>query len=101
MKKVLIFVSFLVVGISNAQEKDTLKGVEVNKKEVVGGIKCASYVKETKQPLWVVNNKIVSYKNLKKIDLDKITEMIILKDKEAIKKFGKKGENGVVIITTK
>ncbi len=100
MKKVLIFITFLVVAISNAQEKDTLKGVEV-KKEVIGGIKCASYVKGTKQPLWVVNNKIIPYNELQKIDPDKVKNLEVLKDKEAIKRFGKQGENGVIIIITK
>ncbi|HEY9045951.1 MAG TPA: hypothetical protein VIN08_08645 [Ohtaekwangia sp.] len=54
------------------------------------------------QPLYVVNNVVeIPYDSLKKIDPDKIKFIQVLKDQEAIKQYGEKGRNGVVVIITK
>ncbi len=96
MKKVLVFL--FGITISYAQEKDTLKGVVVKEKN---RMVCHSCCENTKEPLYVVNDKVTSLKDLEKIDTQKVTNIEILKNEKAIKKFGKKGENGVIMITTK
>lgn len=52
-------------------------------------------------PLYIVNGKIVDQVTAHEIDPRKIKSMHVWKGKDAVKKFGKKGKNGVVVITTK
>lgn len=52
-------------------------------------------------PLYIVNGKIVGQVTAHEIDPRNIKSMHVWKGKAAIKKFGKKGKNGVVVITTK
>ncbi|MBB6499784.1 M56 family metallopeptidase [Pedobacter cryoconitis] len=58
----------------------------------------------TPKPLYVIDGKIVSDQEdfkLKNINPNDIESMSILKDEEAIKKFGDAAKNGVILITTK
>ncbi|MFI1770738.1 TonB-dependent receptor plug domain-containing protein [Thalassobellus citreus] len=52
-------------------------------------------------PLIIVDGKELPHEKLENIKPDNIESMKVLKDKKAIDKYGKKGENGVVEITTK
>lgn len=52
-------------------------------------------------PLYVLNGKIISYKEVENIDPAKIESINILKDEKAIKEYGKLGENGVIEIKLK
>lgn len=52
-------------------------------------------------PLFVIDGKKVSEKEFKKISHDDIESIDVLKGKKAKKKYGKKGENGVIEVTTK
>jgi len=54
-----------------------------------------------KEPLFVLNGKKVSKKVIDGLDSDKIDKIEVLKGKSATKEYGKKGKDGVVIITTK
>ncbi|MFI1743563.1 M56 family metallopeptidase [Thalassobellus sediminis] len=54
-----------------------------------------------KQPLVIVDGKELPYEKLEKIKPDNIKSIDVLKDEKAIEKYGKKGKNGVVEITTK
>lgn len=61
-------------------------------------------VQITPKPLYVIDGKIVSDQEdfkLKNINPNDIESMSILKDEEAIKKFGDAAKNGVILITTK
>ncbi|MBA2499457.1 MAG: N-acetylmuramoyl-L-alanine amidase [Chitinophagaceae bacterium] len=53
------------------------------------------------EPLIVIDGKIKKYAVLKDIDPDKIEVINVLKDETAIDKYGDKGINGVIEITTK
>lgn len=57
--------------------------------------------KEHPKPLYVLNNRIISSSLFKKINSKDIISVSILKRRQAQKKYGKKGENGVILITTK
>lgn len=52
-------------------------------------------------PLYVVDGKIISENSFHKINPETIEKMKVLKDKDAISKYGVKAKNGAVIITLK
>lgn len=52
-------------------------------------------------PLFILDGKKLSQKEVEKLDKNSIESISVLKDKSAIKKYGKKAKNGVVIITSK
>ncbi len=56
---------------------------------------------EKNPPLLVVDNKIISHKNLNKISPNSIKDITILKGEKALKIYGDKGKNGVIIVTSK
>jgi N-acetylmuramoyl-L-alanine amidase len=51
--------------------------------------------------LFVINDKISTNKKAKQLDPNSIESINVLKDKEAINKYGDKGKKGVIEITTK
>jgi len=53
------------------------------------------------QPLYVLNEKVIQKSEVDKLDPNIITEINVLKDKQATDKYGEKGKNGVVEITAK
>lgn len=56
---------------------------------------------ENEEPLYIIDGKETSSEKMKKIKPDSIEKIEVLKGESATKKYGKKGENGVIIITTK
>ena len=81
--------------------KDILEGVVVyanNKQQTT----LISFSDTTiKQPLYILDGKEISAEEMKALDPNKIESVNVLKDKNAVKKYGKKGENGAVLITLK
>lgn len=51
--------------------------------------------------LVAIKNELTEIKDMEKIDPNSIQSVTVLKNQSAIEKVGKKGENGVVIITLK
>jgi hypothetical protein len=65
---------------------------------------CSNYYQEkqaTTEPLYIIDDKIVSKTALEKYDPNDIDNVTVLKDKGATDKYGDKGKNGVIIIITK
>ncbi len=60
---------------------------------------CYTLNSKTKEPLYILDGKTIS--NLANIDSKKVKNITILRDTTATKLYGKKGEYGVIIITTK
>ena len=60
-----------------------------------------SNTESAKQPMFVLDGKEINPPKKSDLNPNDIEAIHILKDKEAIKKYGKRGENGVLIITTK
>ncbi len=56
-------------------------------------------IQPTTEPLYIVDG--VETKNIKVIDTNNIQSISVLKDEEHTLKYGSKGKNGVIIITTK
>jgi uncharacterized protein YfaS (alpha-2-macroglobulin family) len=53
------------------------------------------------EPLFIVDGLEVSQETFRSIKADEILDIKILKTPEQLSKYGKKGENGVILITTK
>ena len=58
-------------------------------------------IKMSGDVLFVINGKVISSEEAKKIKPDQIAAIYVLKDKAAIDKYGQPGANGVVEITLK
>ncbi|HTE33204.1 MAG TPA: hypothetical protein VK666_22625 [Chryseolinea sp.] len=52
-------------------------------------------------PLYVVDSVIVAPEKIQEIDANAIESITVLKSTEALKPYGEKGRNGVVLITMK
>ena len=52
------------------------------------------------QPIFILNGKEISKEKMDKIDTNNIESMHVLKGKKAEEKYGDKGKNGVIEITT-
>ncbi|WP_127024376.1 M56 family metallopeptidase [Flagellimonas beolgyonensis] len=71
--------------------------------EVIGDDDSFFYIDTdgNKEPLFYVDGKKVKKEDIKKLDPSSIESMQVLKGDQAIKKYGKKGKDGVVEITIK
>ncbi len=56
---------------------------------------------EMRKRLFILNGEEISYDDVKKIDKDKIKKVEVLRNEEAILKYGEKGKNGVFILILK
>jgi len=71
----------------------------------IGGV--GNFIAESKSPekpnpsLIFIDGKESSEKEMVQIDPEKIEKVIVLKGKQAIEKYGKKGKDGVVLVTLK
>ena len=81
-----------LMACSQAEKKNN----EVNNNEE----KVVTNISESTQ-LYIVDGKEVSKEQLKAIASESIANMSVLKNEEAIKQYGEKGKNGVIIVTTK
>ncbi|MEJ2114116.1 MAG: M56 family metallopeptidase [Flavobacteriaceae bacterium] len=56
---------------------------------------------EDGEPLIIIDGKETTEEEMKELDPDEIEKIEVLKGDSATEKYGKKGENGVILITTK
>ncbi len=54
-----------------------------------------------KDPIFIIDGKEVSKKDITELKPQKIESVTVLKDKDATEMYGDKGKNGVIIIKTK
>lgn len=66
---------------------------------VLGGMHAKTI--RSNPPLYVMDGKIISEEQLKKIDSHLIKSVQVLKGEAAIEKYGDKGKNGVIVMTRK
>lgn len=100
----------------DAQEKDTIKRSFLE--SLQGELVCLSAptenntffastrgmpssVQSNNEPLWVIDNEIVEATTIRDFDSKKIKTINVIKGAQATALYGSKGNNGVVIITTK
>lgn len=107
-------VTFTLTGTESVKKEDlTLKGfTKLNPVIVVGYRKQAenkSSIKlrgtfnldDIKQPLVYLDSTLIAYGDIETIDQNSIERIDVLKDADAIAKYGPRALNGVVLITTK
>ncbi|WP_321425640.1 TonB family protein [uncultured Bacteroides sp.] len=105
----VIPIMFKLHGSPTNSEKNTLKKDEVT---VVGygansdsqkgtTFKTVNISGSTTPPLYILNGKEISDKEMKKLDPNSFKSINVLKDKYATEKYGEKGANGVIEITLK
>ncbi|RSK40678.1 M56 family metallopeptidase [Mangrovimonas spongiae] len=86
----------IVKEVNNNKEGNIIWAHENNSSnkniQIIGGAKA---------PLYIVDNKEATPEEVEKIAPKKIQSMTVLKGEKATNSYGKKGENGVIIITTK
>ena len=105
--KFTVPISFHLQGEKTGASKDDDTYKDINEVVVVGyGDQKPStegvFIRGTdKDPLVVVDGKLIDGAKLKDIDPKTIDHMEVLKDKAAIEKYGEKAKNGVLIVTTK
>ena len=73
--------------------EDTIKTVKTT-----GGI---VRVSSREEPLYIINGKETDAEIMRAIDPENIESIDVLKDENAVKRFGEKGKNGVILITLK
>lgn len=56
---------------------------------------------QKEEPLYIIDGKEATKKQIEKLSPDSIKSVNVLKDDKAIKKYGEKGKNGVIEITTR
>ncbi|TXE18563.1 hypothetical protein ES692_05845 [Psychroserpens burtonensis] len=76
---------------SDAVKKYTIN----NSKEIIG------YDDKSKNPIYIIDERVVSATEFKLVHPDNIKSMTVLKSKNALAVYGEKGKNGAVIIITK
>lgn len=59
------------------------------------------FINDSEAPLFIINGKEVDKSVFEDVDSDDIESVFILKDGSAIKKYGKAGKNGVIVMTKK
>jgi hypothetical protein len=59
------------------------------------------FVSKSEEPLFVINGKVVVKSEFEDVDSDRIKSINVLKGATALKSYGNKGKNGVVIMSTK
>ncbi|SDS11427.1 BlaR1 peptidase M56 [Formosa sp. Hel1_31_208] len=88
----------IIMSIKDGQNtfinKDKSKGIILNSNNV-------RIKSDGTEPLFIIDGKVINKDQMESINPDKIHSIDVLKDKNAIKAYGEKGQNGVVIINTK
>jgi TonB-dependent SusC/RagA subfamily outer membrane receptor len=92
---------------SFTKSKDTLEAIKVSSNFVQSStpstrvIICAPSRPLQNEPLYILDGVVINSKQFSKVNPNDIQEINILKDADAISKYGNQGRNGVIIITTK
>src|SRR6478736_8225463 len=92
MKKLVVFAVFVLATSSSFAQSNEIK--QNNEQwQFNNGM----------QPLFILDDKIIKKDDLNSPNLDptKIASIQVIRDKDAIEKYGEQGKNGVVIITSK
>lgn len=77
------------------QQKHASKGT------IVASIRLKNYAEGENSPLFIVDGQLKANSVVKDLDAKKINRIDVLKEANAMAIYGKKGENGAVIITSK
>jgi len=87
--------------LNPALEENTNYTLKLNTADSQGVKSKLKITEIEKTPLYILDDKEVSKEKADNLNTELIDTINILKGKQAIKKYGEKGKNGVIIITTK
>lgn len=94
-KNGVILITSKTNGISKTEDQSIITTTkDENQKSI-------SISKNGIRPLYLIDGKEISKEEMEAIDPNTIESVDVLKDESVTKKYGKKGENGVIMITTK
>lgn len=74
---------------------------KISSRNNTGDINISSNSSDLFDTLWIIDGKEVSTKDFQHMDKDDIKNISVLKNKEAIKRYGEKAKNGVIVVETK
>jgi hypothetical protein len=98
MKRLILFFALITLSFKGFAQV-AIATTTVKKDEVI--CLCCGPIDPAKQPLWVVNGKVTGQLNLPALNLNYVETMNILKDGEALTKYGAAAKNGVIEIALK
>lgn len=100
MKAILFIAALFFIIQNNYAQTNNKDSVESNTVIHLCAPSRASFANDP-LPLLVVDGKEKAYSYMQSLDKDLILSVNVLKGNKALKKYGKKATNGVVIVTTK
>ncbi|MBA6152963.1 M56 family metallopeptidase [Gelidibacter maritimus] len=87
--------------ISTGVSKIVYSDDENDQGEVIFEQRASVFSSLENPPLYILNGKEISEQEMQTVDPNTIKSLDVIKDKAATKKYGKKGEHGVILITSK
>ena len=97
--KYTVPITFRLQGEDGKKETGKREGTSLLNEMVVVGF--GKQTPADNQPLYIVDGVTMEPEKIKTIDPKSIDHMEVLKNKSSVEKYGEKGKNGVVLITTK
>ncbi len=85
----------------NIPIKYKLDGEKVNKNDVIKKLDAFTDKDKSAQPLLIIDGKEMPIGDVNSLNADDIEKIEVLKGEAAIKKYGDKGSNGVLVVSTK
>jgi len=98
MKRFILIIVLIALGFKGFTQ--TSGSTKTVKKDSIICL-CCGPTDSARQPLWVVNGKVITQLNLSALNPNYIDKINIQKDKETLGKYGTAAKNGVVEITLK
>jgi TonB-dependent Receptor Plug Domain len=99
---IAMLISFVAIGQDiKVKEPVKLKTTTKNISTLNRTSHIYTYKKKNHKPLVIIDGKIKSLKYIKKIKPENIESVEVIKDSASIKKYGRKGKFGVILIKIK
>lgn len=101
MKYWIIFISIFFISANTIAQISQQQTQKIKDSMVSIKLDYSNTISKADTPLYIVDGKIKDIAYIKTLDPKLIESVNVLKADKAVKKYGKKGENGVIIVTTK
>lgn len=85
----ILFFTFSIISSQTSNQKKKEKTVILCKEN------------KNNKPLYIIDKRIVNTEKVKRLKKKNIRKIKVIKREKALKKYGEKGKNGVIIIYTK
>ncbi len=101
MKYWIIIISIFFISADTTAQISQPQTQTIKDSMVLIKLDYSNTISKADTPLYIVDGKIKDVAYIKTLDPKLIGSVNVLKGDKAIKKYGKKGENGVIIVTIK